>query len=534
MTAPVWTDQQVLDQLIFKAWTLPVLKYGFPATAQDAAATGNEALTFAPLNELQQAMANLGMATWADLISVPVRLASAATANIRFGLTATDIGLAHAHLPPFGDIWFHAKLEHLKEPAPGNYSFSTYLHEIGHALGLLHMGDYDGDGQWQPSSYQDSVVYSVMSYFGPKTGEGLVAWGEWISADGRVIAPQTPMLNDIFAIQTMYGASNARADNTVYGFGSTAAGATAPLYDFSVNQNPILALYDAGGIDTLDLSGWGTDSHVDLRPGAFSSANGMTNNLAIARNTIIENLTTGAGNDKLIGNHADNVLRGGAGNDLFVASAGYDLLYGEAGDDTVQYQGPAADFKFDYYLPEDLFVVTDMNGAFGANALFSIENVVFDDASASVASMTPNVMRFLNTANGAHFHTASIEEARGLYLNAPEFVYEGVLFNRSLETGPATVDVHRFFNTGTHSHFYTADAAEAEFVKASFPSFVYEGVAYQAASAKAPDTVEVHRFYNAKQGSHFYTADAAEADHVKIALAGEYAYEGVAYYAGAA
>jgi serralysin len=37
----------------------------------------------------------------------------------------------------------------------------------------------------------------------------------------------------------------------------------------------IFTIWDAGGNDTLDLSGYYTDSVIDLRPGAYSSAGGM-------------------------------------------------------------------------------------------------------------------------------------------------------------------------------------------------------------------------------------------------------------------
>ena len=41
------------------------------------------------------------------------------------------------------------------------------------------------------------------------------------------------------------------------------------------NKNPFLTIYDAGGHDTLDLSGF-TGSHavLDLRPGSFSTGYG--------------------------------------------------------------------------------------------------------------------------------------------------------------------------------------------------------------------------------------------------------------------
>src|SRR5690606_11323284 len=143
--------------------------------------------------------------------------------------------------------------------------------------------NYDGNEGNGPSSFQDSTVFSAMSYFGPNTqrGMGEVAGGQWMGADGLTYAPQPPTLNDIMVGPATYGAAVTRADNTVYGFGSTADGPTAPIYEFTINHNPILTIYDSGGIDTLNLSGWGTDSHVDLRAGHYSSVNGMENNLSI-------------------------------------------------------------------------------------------------------------------------------------------------------------------------------------------------------------------------------------------------------------
>jgi serralysin len=77
----------------------------------------------------------------------------------------------------------------------------------------------------------------------------------------------------------------------------------------------VLTLFDSGGNDTLDLSGWSDPSRIDLVPGAYSSGNEMTNNVAIAYSTTIENAIGGSGNDVIAGNDAANRLVGGAGDD---------------------------------------------------------------------------------------------------------------------------------------------------------------------------------------------------------------------------
>ena len=52
-------------------------------------------------------------------------------------------------------------------------------------------------------------------------------------------------------------------------------------FDFTVNQHPVITIWDGGVNNTLDLSGWSTPSIINLNPGTFSSANGMFNNIAI-------------------------------------------------------------------------------------------------------------------------------------------------------------------------------------------------------------------------------------------------------------
>jgi hypothetical protein len=51
----------------------------------------------------------------------------------------------------------------------GTYSFQTYVHEIGHALGLGHAGNYNGDATFPYDArfLNDATPMSVMSYFSP-------------------------------------------------------------------------------------------------------------------------------------------------------------------------------------------------------------------------------------------------------------------------------------------------------------------------------------------------------------------------------
>ena len=292
----------------------------------------------------------------------------------------------------------------------GQYGRTTLIHEIGHSLGLSHPGNYnfsvDEEGNPIPITYaadaeyfQDSQQYTIMSYFGGwETGAAPI---DWLYSGGALFdgSPQGPMLHDIVAIQAAYGADpTTRAGETTYGFNSNAGNA---LFDFNQNPLPYYALYDAGGVDTIDLSGFESSQYINLTPGTFSSIGEVTKTaeelgeafhetyllfgidlfeapygfdaeslgnfslsttkaanaaaleadtgvaglgtvnyetFAIAYGTIIENAVGGQGRDLIVGNDADNELDGQGGDDVIQGGVGDDLLTGGDGADTFLYE----------------------------------------------------------------------------------------------------------------------------------------------------------------------------------------------------
>ena len=259
------------------------------------------------------------------------------------------------------------------------------------------MGDYNGPGTWTPSSFQDSRVLSVMSYFEPSGGipSNEVMGADWTAANDTSYSPQTPMVNDVFAIQQIYGASaTTRTGNTVYGFSSNVTGTLANVYNFTFNLNPILTLFDSGGTDTLDLSGWSSPSSINLEPGSYSSCNNMTNNIAIAYSCVIENAVAGAGNDALRGNSAanqldggagDDSLDGGAGNDTLTGGTGNDTLIGGDGEDTAVFAGTFASCSISYDPANIRYTIS---GAItGTDIIFGVELFKFSDTLRSAAQL---------------------------------------------------------------------------------------------------------------------------------------------------
>jgi len=393
-----FTNTQIFNQLNSGwAWSGSTITYSFPVTTAGLNATSNEGATFRPPTAAQEAQFRLAISTWDDLIARTMSQTTNTSSNIEFAYTTTGIGFAHAYLPSGGTVWFNSAESVLVNPSIGSFGFQTMIHEIGHAMGLDHMGNYNGSGSWQPSAYEDSVVLSIMSYFGPSAPlrSSEVAGADWIGSDGRLYGPQTPMLNDVMVIQQIYGKSTTtRTGDTVYGFGSNITGLSAEIYDFTRNQHPVLTLFDSGGNDTLNLSGWSTRADIRLEAGTFSSANDMTNNICIAYGCIIENAFGGSGNDRLTGNAVANRLEGGAGHDtlagmdgddILVGGTGNDHLDGGNGNDTAVLSGTFASYSFNYDSLANLYTVS--GSVTGTDTYTLVEYFQFADVLRSASQL---------------------------------------------------------------------------------------------------------------------------------------------------
>ena len=250
----------------------------------------------------------------------------------------------------------------------GGYGFQTYMHEIGHSLGLSHPGSYDA-GNGGPITYansaeysQDNRQYTIMSYFGGY--EPGVGWQQ-DGTSSNWLYSSTPMLDDVAAIQSIYGADmTTRVGDTTYGFHVTAG--VPDVFNFTIDTTPIVTVWDAGGNDTLDLSGYAADQRIDLHAGTYSDIGGMLSNFAIAYNVTIENAIGGSGSDAIIGNVADNTLCGGGGNDT---------IDGGLGSDSATFSGLRAAYSLTTIGANSVGVV----GPDGADTVTNVEQLVFDD-----------------------------------------------------------------------------------------------------------------------------------------------------------
>lgn len=219
------------------------------------------------------------------------------------------------------------------------YSFQTYIHEIGHALGLGHAGGYNGSANYpDDADYQnDSWATSVMSYFSQRENA-------YFADQGFTYAfINSPMPGDYVAITNLYGTpTDTRIYNNNYGFYHNTG---RDIYDATLYPDAAYTIVDSGGIDTMNYRGFAVDQLINLNEETYSNIGGEVGNVAIARGTVIEWARGGSAVDEIIGNAVDNTFWGYDGNDVMYGNGGNDIAYGGFGDDTIE-GGEGADLLF--------------------------------------------------------------------------------------------------------------------------------------------------------------------------------------------
>lgn len=221
----------------------------------------------------------------------------------------------------------------------GGYDFVTITHEFLHALGMAHPHDNGGgsdlfEGVTEPfDDYGDfdlnQGIYTTMSYNTGFPGDTPGARNEeWGFEAG-------PMALDIAVLQDKYGA------NTTTGTGNT----VYALPDLNAPGTYWLAIWDVDGVDAITYDG-ARDTVIDLRPatldyeegggGYVSQADTIAGGYTIAAGVMIENATSGSGDDLLQGNDADNTLDGKQGSDTLIGGGGEDRLIGGGGADRME------------------------------------------------------------------------------------------------------------------------------------------------------------------------------------------------------
>jgi serralysin len=464
-------------------WTSGALTYSFTTSSSqyDYSVPG-----FQAFNDAQKTATENALANYAAVANLTFSKVSGGAGTLRFA-ESNDPATAYAYYPHPSAIGGDAFFNHTdyNTADKGTYSYLTFLHEIGHTLGL----DHGQDGSGALPTDHDSLEYSVMtyrSYVGADLNGYTVAEGSY---------PTTLMMADIAALQYMYGANfGTNAGNSTYKWNASTGEMllNGVSKGASTTNTVFMTIWDGGGTDTYDFSAYSSNLKINLQPGEWSltSSAQLANlgggekargNIANAwlyeDNTasLIENATGGSGADMIIGNQAKNVLKGGNGNDSLKGLTGNDTIYGGAGTDTCYIATSSTTCTVTYDATAKKYLIVSAGG--GTDTVYDdVELFAFSDKTVNAGVISPDSPILLSASPADN--TSSVKDTANIVLTFSETVVAGkgkivirqadgtVFQSFDMAKSPAgvtisdktvTIDPSGYFKAGT-GYYVTIDA----------------------------------------------------------------------------
>lgn len=363
--------------------TAITVTYSFP-DAVPGSYTGEDALDWKPFSEVQrnatrEVLSLLQQQT--GLTFQEVNETPTTSGTMRFGNNTQTTSAGYAYMPNStqsdndADTWIAGGAD--KPVVKGDYAWQTLVHEIGHAIGLNHPGNYnagesknaDAVGNFL-SANEDAFFNSIMSY--RQSAQDINA--TWF------------MPYDMLALRYLYGKKDHAVGDDIYRFDD----ATGTV---------VTNVVDDGGADTFDFSAVTAGVVVNLTPGSYSSAGKVSAganalaNLTTAWDAVIENVIGSGLADTILGNAASNTVTGGAGDDM---------IDGAGGADSAVFSGQRAS----YTLALSATHSTVSGGPDGTDTLLGVERLHFADVKLAIdlAGNAGRVAKLL----GAVFGPASV------------------------------------------------------------------------------------------------------------------------------
>ena len=266
-TIPEGSYDEVADYLTdgFRVWQ------GTTRRSFDIEPSGVLTADISALTEDGQQLANWALEAWTNVTGINFELVEDDNAHITFDdnedggfarSTVVDGIIISSHVNISVD-WFVRYGNTI-----GTYTFQSYIHEIGHALGLGHSGPYNFDEYGDPIYYGLANIFlidtwqtSIMSYMSQIENT-------YINVSRAFVI--TPMIADIIAIQNLYGASNnINIGDTVYGYNSNLDGYLGQFFKlWTGDNNPFTTIEIPNDTDTptlkLAVADLDSDGDTDL------------------------------------------------------------------------------------------------------------------------------------------------------------------------------------------------------------------------------------------------------------------------------